>query len=93
VISPWQPSAHEREVAAAAGFRGARHIAAWRDTSRVTDNGSPRTPPVLATSITSTIVSLNSVHPDFTDASLEFGAGDRLGCKLIRLAGIRRGGR
>ena len=28
-----------------------------------------------------------SLHPDFIDASLEFGAGDNVRCKAVRLLG------
>jgi hypothetical protein len=31
--------------------------------------------------------SIESVHPDFIDATLEFGAGDNLRCRTVRLLG------
>ena len=31
--------------------------------------------------------SIESVHPDFIDATLEFGAGDNVRCKTVRLLG------
>jgi hypothetical protein len=54
---------------------------------RVTNEASPSYTPVLATPITSTTFSINSVHPDFTDAILEFGAGESVRCKTVRLWG------
>jgi hypothetical protein len=54
---------------------------------RVTNEASPSYAPVLASPITSTTFSIESVHPDFGDASLEFGAGDSVRCKTIRLRG------
>ena len=54
---------------------------------RVTSEASPSYAPVLATPITSTTFSIESAHPDFADATLEFGAGDSVRCKLIRLVG------
>jgi hypothetical protein len=54
---------------------------------RVTNEASPSYAPVLATPITSTTFSIDSVHPDFTDASLEFGAGDSVRCQAVRLRG------
>jgi len=42
---------------------------------------------VFAIPNTSTTFSIDSVHPDFTDATLEFGAGDSVRCKTIRLRG------
>jgi hypothetical protein len=54
---------------------------------RVTNEAAPSYAPVLATPITSTTFSIDSVHPDFTDATLEFGAGDSVRCKMIRLRG------
>lgn len=54
---------------------------------RVTDEASPSYAPVLATPITSTTFSIDKVHPDFGDATLEFGAGDSVRCKAIRLRG------
>ncbi len=54
---------------------------------RVTNKASPSYAPVLATPITSTTFSIDSVHPDFTDATLEFGAGDSVRCRTIRLRG------
>jgi hypothetical protein len=54
---------------------------------RVTSEALPSYTPVLATPITSTTFSIDSVHPDFTDATLEFGAGDSVRCKTVRLLG------
>ncbi len=54
---------------------------------RVTNEASPSYAPVLARPITSTTFSIDSVHPEFIDAALEFGAGDNVRCKLIRLLG------
>jgi hypothetical protein len=54
---------------------------------RVTNEASPSYAPVLATPITSTTFSIENVHPDFSDAILEFGAGDSVRCKTIRLRG------
>jgi hypothetical protein len=54
---------------------------------RVTNERSPSYAPVLATPITSTTFCIDSVHPDFTDATLEFGAGDKVWCKVIRRRG------
>jgi hypothetical protein len=34
-----------------------------------------------------TTFSIESVHPDFTDVTLEFGAGDNVRCKTVRLRG------
>jgi hypothetical protein len=54
---------------------------------RVTSEASPSYAPVLATPITSTTFSIESAHPDFADAALEFGAGDSVRCKVSRLRG------
>jgi hypothetical protein len=54
---------------------------------RVTSEASPSYAPVLARPITSTTFSIESVRPDFVDASLEFGAGENVRCKMIRLLG------
>jgi hypothetical protein len=54
---------------------------------RVTNEGSPSYAPVLATSITSTTFSIEGAHPNFADVAVEFGAGDNLRCKVIRLRG------
>lgn len=54
---------------------------------RVTNQRAPSYAPVLATPITSTTFNIDSVHPNFTDASLEFGAGDNVRCRMIRLRG------
>jgi hypothetical protein len=43
--------------------------------------------PVLAGPITSTTFSIECAHPNFVDATLEFGAGDHVRCKLVRLLG------
>jgi hypothetical protein len=48
---------------------------------RVTNEVSPSYAPVLATPITSTTFNIESAHPDFADAPLEFGASDRVRCK------------
>ena len=50
---------------------------------RVTNEESPSYAPVLATPITSTTFSIESAHPDFADATLEFGSGDSVRCKVI----------
>ena len=49
---------------------------------RVANEASPSYAPVLAQPITSTTFSIDSVHPDFVDADLEFVAGDKVRCKL-----------
>ena len=54
---------------------------------RVTTESSPSYAPVLATPITSTAFTIESAHPDFADATLEFGAGDSVRCKVSRLRG------
>jgi hypothetical protein len=54
---------------------------------RVTNEASPSYAPVLATPITSTTFLIDSVHPDFTDATLEFEAGDSVRCRTTRLRG------
>jgi hypothetical protein len=54
---------------------------------RVINEAPPSYAPVLAKPITSTTFSIESVHPDFIDASLEFGAGDNVRCRLGRLRG------
>lgn len=54
---------------------------------RVVDEASPSYAPVLAEPITSTTFSIESMHPDFTDATLEFGPGENVRCKTIRLLG------
>ena len=54
---------------------------------RVTDEAAPSYAPVLAKPVTSTTFSIQSVHPDFSDATLEFGSGDNVRCRTIRLRG------
>ena len=58
---------------------------------RVSSEASPSYVPVLARPIASTTFSIESVHPDFTDATLEFGVGDNVRCnvrcKVVRLLG------
>lgn len=54
---------------------------------RVTDEPSPSYAPVLAEAITSTTFSIESLHPEFADAALEFGLGDHVRCKMVRLLG------
>ena len=54
---------------------------------RVIDEASPSYAPVLARPLTSTTFSIESVHPDFVDATLEFAAGDNVRCKIVRLLG------
>jgi hypothetical protein len=54
---------------------------------RVTNEASPSYAPVLATPLTSTTFSIESVHPDFLDATLEFGAGEKVRCKTVPLLG------
>ena len=43
---------------------------------RVTSEASTSYAPVVATPITSTTFTIDSVHEDFVDAKLEFGAGE-----------------
>jgi hypothetical protein len=52
---------------------------------RVADEASPSYAPVHAKPITSTTFSIESVHPDFSDVLLEFGAGDSVRCKTVLL--------
>jgi hypothetical protein len=52
---------------------------------RVANEKSPSYAPVHATPITSTKFSIESVHQDFSDVSLEFGAGESVRCKVGRL--------
>jgi hypothetical protein len=54
---------------------------------KVINEVSPSYAPVLATPITSTTFSIENVRADFSDATLEFGAGDSVRCKTIRLRG------
>jgi hypothetical protein len=54
---------------------------------RVTDDASPSHAPVLAEPITSTTFSIESVHPEFTDVTLEFHPGEKVRCKTIQLLG------
>jgi hypothetical protein len=54
---------------------------------RVTNEAAPSYAPVLATPITSTTFSIESLHPGFSDAALEFAAGDSVRCKIVRLLG------
>jgi hypothetical protein len=54
---------------------------------RATNEVSPAYASVLATPITSTTFSIESTHPDFADATLEFEAGDSVRCKVSRLRG------
>ena len=54
---------------------------------RVTNEALPSYAPVLATPITSTTFSIESAHPDFADAALEFGTGHSVRCTIIRLRG------
>jgi hypothetical protein len=54
---------------------------------RVTSQEAPSYAPVLAQPITSTTFTIDSVHPDFTDAALEFGPGDAVRCRAVRLLG------
>ena len=54
---------------------------------RVTNEASPSYAPVHANPITSTTFSIESVHPDFSDVTLEFGSGDSVRCKVGRLRG------
>jgi hypothetical protein len=54
---------------------------------RVTNEASPSYAPVLAKPITSTTFTIENVHPDFTDATLEFGAGENVRCKAVSLRG------
>ena len=54
---------------------------------RVTNETPPSYAPVHATPITSMTFSIESAHPDFTNVTLEFGAGDTVRCKMGRLRG------
>lgn len=54
---------------------------------RVTNQPSPSYAPVLAEPITSTTFSIERMHPDFVDAALEFGPGENVRCRTIRLRG------
>jgi hypothetical protein len=54
---------------------------------RVSNQASPSYAPVLARPITSTTFSIESIHPDFIDATFEFGVGDNVRCKAVRLLG------
>jgi hypothetical protein len=54
---------------------------------RVTDEAPPSYAPVHATPITSTTFSIESIHQDFSDVTLEFGVGDSVRCKVGRLRG------
>ena len=54
---------------------------------RVTNEASPSYAPVLARPITSTTFNIENVHPNFSDVTLEFGAGDKVRCKIGRLRG------
>jgi hypothetical protein len=52
---------------------------------RVTTEASPSYAPVHETRIMSTTFSIKSIHSDFGDVTLEFGAGDNVRCKVGRL--------
>ena len=55
---------------------------------QVTNEASPSYAPVLAKPVTSTTFSIERVHPDFSNAeTLEFGSGDNVRCRTIRLRG------
>lgn len=54
---------------------------------RVTDQPAPSYAPVLAEPITSTTFSIEGMHLDFTDAVLQFGPGDHVRCRTVRLQG------
>jgi hypothetical protein len=54
---------------------------------RVTNETLPSYAPVRAAPITSTTFSIDSVHQDFSDVPLEFGAGESVRCKIGRLRG------
>jgi hypothetical protein len=54
---------------------------------RVTNETLPAYAPVHATPITSTTFSIETVHHDFSDVPLEFGAGESVRCKVSRLRG------
>jgi hypothetical protein len=62
-----------------------------RRTERSTSPGeaSPSYAPVLSRPMTSTTYSIERVHPDFIDAILEFGAGDTVRSRKVRLLGSR----
>jgi hypothetical protein len=59
---------------------------------QVANEASPSYAPVHATPITSTTFSIESVHRDFSDVILEFGAGDRVRCRIGRLRGPSESG-
>jgi len=54
---------------------------------QVTGEAAPSYAPVLAKPITSTTFSIESLHREFADATLEFGPGENVRCKLVRLRG------
>lgn len=54
---------------------------------RVTDESAPRYAPVMATAITSTTFKIGELHPDYSDAALEFSVGDDVRCRVERLRG------
>jgi hypothetical protein len=54
---------------------------------RVSNQASLSYAPVFADPITSTTFTINSVHPDFIDDTLEFGPGDNVRCRMVRLLG------
>jgi len=54
---------------------------------RVTNEASPSYAPVLAEPITSTTFTIERIHPDFADTALEFGPGESVRCRPIRLRG------
>ena len=54
---------------------------------RVTNEASPSYAPVLARPITSTTFNIESVHPDFSDVTVDVGPGDNVRCKIGRLRG------
>ncbi len=54
---------------------------------RVPNETSPSYAPVRARQITSTTFTIESVYPAFGDEILEFGVGENVRCKLVRLLG------
>lgn len=54
---------------------------------RVTNETSSSYAPVLAEPITSTTFRIERRHPDFVDAQLEFGPGENVRCRTVRLLG------
>jgi len=54
---------------------------------RVINEASLLYAPVLARPITSTTFGIERVHPQFVGAALEFGPGENVRCRTVRLLG------